>query len=61
MRILGISGTPRKNGNSECLLNAALEPFAEAGWEIRKILLSEKSAGTKHKRRRSDKCAGRNQ
>ena len=41
MRILGISGTPRKGGNSELLLNAALEPFAEAGWEARKILLSE--------------------
>ncbi|MCL2030764.1 MAG: flavodoxin family protein [Oscillospiraceae bacterium] len=41
-RVLGISGTPRKNGNSECLLNAALEPFAEAGWEIRRMLLSER-------------------
>jgi len=42
MKILGISGTPRKGGNSEILLNAALEPFAEAGWEIKRILLSEK-------------------
>ena len=42
MKILGISGTPRKNGNSECLLNAALEPFAEAKWNIKKVLLSEK-------------------
>ena len=42
MNILGISGTPRKNGNSEILLNAALEPFIEANWEITKILLSEK-------------------
>jgi multimeric flavodoxin WrbA len=42
MNILGISGTPRKGGNSEILLNAALEPFAEAGWDITKILLSEK-------------------
>ena len=41
MNILGISGSPRKGGNSETLLNAALEPFAEAGWEITKILLSE--------------------
>jgi len=42
MNVLGISGTPRKGGNSEILLNASLEPFAEAGWDITKILLSEK-------------------
>ena len=41
MNILGISGTPRKSGNSEHLLNAALEPFTEAGWDVTKILLSE--------------------
>ncbi len=42
MNILGISGTPRKNGNSEILLNAALEPFYEAKWDVTRILLSEK-------------------
>lgn len=42
MKIFGISGSPRKNGNSECLLNAAMEPFAKSKWEIKKILLSEK-------------------
>ena len=42
MNILGISGTPRKGGNSEILLEAALQPFAEAGWDVTKILLSEK-------------------
>jgi len=42
MNILGISGTPREGGNSEILLNAALEPFIESGWDITKILLSEK-------------------
>ena len=42
MNILGISGTPRKGGNSELLLYAALEPFIEAKWEVNKILLSEK-------------------
>ena len=42
MNVLGISGTPRKNGNSEHLLNAALEPFVKANWETTKILLSEK-------------------
>ena len=41
MNILGISGTPRKGGNSEILLNAAFEPFIEANWDITKILLSE--------------------
>lgn len=43
MNILGLSGTPRKGGNSEILLNAALEPFIEANWEIKKIMLSEKN------------------
>ena len=42
VNVLGISGTPRKGGNSEILLNAALEPFVEANWDITKILLSEK-------------------
>ena len=42
MNILGISGTPRKGGNSEILLTAALEPFEEAKWEIKKAFLSEK-------------------
>lgn len=42
MYVLGISGTPRKGGNSEILLNAALEPFSEANWDIKRILLSEK-------------------
>ena len=42
MNILGISGTPRKDGNSEILLDTALEPFVEAHWDIKKILLSEK-------------------
>ncbi|MCL1787821.1 MAG: flavodoxin family protein [Defluviitaleaceae bacterium] len=42
MNILGISGTPRKGGNSEILLDAALAPFAEAGWGVKRILLSEK-------------------
>jgi len=41
MKILGISGTPRKGGNSELLLHASLEPFIKAEWEVKKILLSE--------------------
>lgn len=42
MNILGISGTPRKGGNSEILLDVALEPFVEANWDVTRILLSEK-------------------
>ncbi len=45
MKVLGISGTPRKGGNSEILLRAALEPFQEANWDITEILLSEKKIG----------------
>ena len=45
MNILAISGTPRKGGNSEILLDAALEPFIESNWGVTKILLSEKSIG----------------
>ena len=42
MNILGISGTPRKGGNSEILLDSALEPFYEESWNVTRILLSEK-------------------
>lgn len=35
--MLGISGTPRKGGNSEILLTAALEPFIETGWSATKM------------------------
>ena len=42
MTVLGISGSPRKGGNSEILLDAALEPFVAAGWNVERILLSEK-------------------
>lgn len=41
MTVLGISGTPRKHGNSEILLDAALEPFTTAGWDIVRILMSK--------------------
>jgi len=43
MRVLGISGTPRQGGNSEILLGSALSPFSEQGWEVKKILLSQKN------------------
>ena len=43
MNVLGLSGTPRRGGNSEILLDAALDPFLEAGWSAHRFLLSEKS------------------
>ena len=38
---LVFSGTPRKGGNSEMLLRAALAPFAKAKWDMKEVLLSE--------------------
>lgn len=43
MKVLGISGSPRKNGNTEILLKYALEPFRERGWDVSEFLLSEKT------------------
>lgn len=34
MHVVGICGTPRANGNSDILLQHALRPFAERGWEV---------------------------
>ncbi len=41
MNVLGISGTPRRDGNSEILLQYALRPFKDRGWEIRHHRLRE--------------------
>jgi multimeric flavodoxin WrbA len=41
MNILGISGTPRENGNSDILLQYALKPFEESGWSVRHLRLSQ--------------------
>jgi multimeric flavodoxin WrbA len=41
MNVLGISGTPRENGNSEILLQYALQPFSERGWNVKHFLLSQ--------------------
>jgi len=40
--ILALSGSPRKDGNTEILINAALEPFIEEGHNIQKFFMSEK-------------------
>ncbi len=42
MRVLGISGSPRAAGNTETLLQYALEPFREKGWAVTSFLLSNK-------------------
>ncbi|WP_019176597.1 flavodoxin family protein [Methanomassiliicoccus luminyensis] len=39
--VLGISGSPRRGGNTEMLLDAALDGAREAGAEVRKVVLSE--------------------
>ncbi len=41
MNVMGISGTPRKKGNSEILLRSALKPFENNGWNVKMFLLSE--------------------
>ncbi len=41
MNILGISGTPRENGNSEILLQYALRPFEEQGWQVKHLPIRE--------------------
>jgi multimeric flavodoxin WrbA len=41
--ILAVSGSPRKNANTEILINAALEPLEEEGSKIYKFFLSEKT------------------
>ncbi|MCP4160433.1 MAG: flavodoxin family protein [Deltaproteobacteria bacterium] len=41
MKILGISGTKRVNGNSSILLESALAPFIEKNWEVKKVFLKD--------------------
>ena len=41
MNVIGISGTPRKKGNSELLLRYTLKPFENDGWSVKTFLLSE--------------------
>jgi multimeric flavodoxin WrbA len=40
MKVVGISGSPRKGGNTEALLGRALDPFRESGWIVKEHLLS---------------------
>ncbi len=48
MRLLGIVGSPRKNGNTEILVNEAFKPAFEAGWQTDLFLMSEKEVAPCH-------------
>ncbi|WP_332450879.1 flavodoxin family protein [Methanoculleus sp.] len=39
IKVLGISGSPRRHGNTETLLDAVLEGAREAGAEVEKVVL----------------------
>lgn len=41
MKVVGISTSPRRSGNSEALLDRALEGAASAGADVEKIVLNE--------------------
>ncbi|MBN2380608.1 flavodoxin family protein [candidate division WOR-3 bacterium] len=53
MNVLGISGTPRENGNSDILLEYSLQPFTKSGWSVRHLRLREM---TIHPCRACDGC-----
>ncbi|HHU30493.1 MAG TPA: flavodoxin family protein [Firmicutes bacterium] len=41
MLVLGISGSPRRNGNTEILLDEALKSAGEAGADTEKVILQK--------------------
>jgi len=43
MTVVGISGSPRKGGNTEWLIRECLNEFAERGWIISEFYLSDKT------------------
>jgi multimeric flavodoxin WrbA len=43
MKVIGISGSPRKGGNTEVLLQHTLKPFYENGWDVTEFYLSDKT------------------
>ncbi len=45
MRVLAISGTPRKGGNSELLIDHAVRPFENSEATVKIVKLSEKKIG----------------
>ncbi|MFU2208220.1 flavodoxin family protein [Solidesulfovibrio sp. C21] len=42
MKVVAINGSPRKEGNTELLLEAVLKPLAESGWETELIRIGGK-------------------
>jgi len=54
MKVLGISGSPRRGGNTELLLDRALEGARERGADVEKIVLSDLNI---HPCRHCDRCA----
>jgi len=44
MKVLGILGSPRIEGNSDILLDQALAGAREAGAEVEKIILSRRKS-----------------
>lgn len=42
MKVIGISGSPRKDGNTEILVKHALKPFYDKGWDVIEFFLSSK-------------------
>ena len=43
MKVVGISGSPRKGGNTEWLVKESLHEFANQGWTVSAFFLSEKT------------------
>ena len=43
MKVVGISGSPRKSGNTECLVRECLSEFAAQGWAVVEFFLSGKT------------------
>jgi multimeric flavodoxin WrbA len=41
MKVIGISGSPRPNGNTEILLQKSLEPCVEKNWRVIEFYLSK--------------------
>ena len=43
MKVVGISGSPRKGGNTECLVRESLNVFTAQGWAVAEFFLSSKT------------------
>lgn len=64
MKVLAVSGSPRKGGNTEALLDICLAEIAAAGIDTRKLLLAGKdirgcTACLKCRQEKDGKCHGR--